>query len=389
METVTKEELTTVLTNLDLNVEVVDMRPGPTLTLALVRPLSYFPVGNILRREEDIAFYLNVRSVRVHAVNEQGLVGIEIPNRERDTIVLSSLLDGPRLREPLAFPAGISATGQTVWYSLAKFPHLLIAGATGSGKSVFLHSLISTLVSTHQPEELRLVLVDPKRVEFTLYDDLPHHAFGSVCFSPNEAKEALQRVTQVMRTRYKMMAATGARNREEYKGEMPFYVVVIDELADLFGLDSSIEPLIIELVQLGRAAGIHLVMATQRPSVDIVSGRLKANCPARVAFKVSSAIDSRVILDQVGAEDLLGRGDAIFDVPGEDPTRVTACYISPAEIRRIVEYWAGHEPVVNEEAEATKPVEALYMRRSDLRNYTPETAAFLLEQGKQGKVKFV
>jgi S-DNA-T family DNA segregation ATPase FtsK/SpoIIIE len=251
-----------------------------------------------------------------------------------------------KMKTPLRFAVGKDVAGKSVGYDLANMPHLLIAGTTGSGKSVCVNSILASFLIDNSPSDLRLVLVDPKRVELTGYNGIPH-LLAPVVVEAERVIGALQWMQREMDMRYKKFAASGVRNIVEYNlrntngDHLPYLVVVVDELADLMMLaPEETERAITRLAQLARATGIHLILATQRPSVDVVTGLIKANFPARIAFAVASGVDSRVILDQPGAERLLGRGDMLFQAPDAgSPVRLQGVYVSDTEIQRLVDYW--------------------------------------------------
>jgi S-DNA-T family DNA segregation ATPase FtsK/SpoIIIE len=283
----------------------------------------------------------------------KGYVGIEVPNEEIAVVALRDVVEGDafrRLKSPLGFALGQDVAGNAVAADLAGMPHLLIAGATGSGKSVCVNSLITCLLLHNTPDDVRLIMVDPKRVELTGYNGIPH-LLAPVVVELERVVGALQWVLREMDQRYHKLAQAGCRNMKEYnarlvaRGEkkLPYLVVLIDELADLMMLaPDETERTITRLAQLARATGIHLVIATQRPSVDVVTGLIKANFPARIAFAVASGVDSRVILDQPGAERLLGRGDMLFQAPdAAAPARLQGVFVSDNEIQRLVTYWQG------------------------------------------------
>ncbi len=307
-------------------------------------------VERIASLANDLALALAVPTVRVEApVMGTGLVGIEVPNIGSALVSLREVIETPafqrvKTKSKLAVALGKGAGGEPVVADLAKMPHLLIAGATGTGKTVCLNSFIVCLLMHAAPSEVRLVVVDPKRVEMISYNAIPH-LMNPVVVEVDKVVDVLRRLTMEMENRFRKFAAVGARNIEGYNQKaaepIPYIVVVIDELADLMmAAPEIIEQLICRLAQLSRATGIHLVVATQRPSVDVVTGLIKANFPARVSFAVASAIDSRTILDSVGAERLLGGGDALFlpaDAP--KPTRLRGCYVSDPEIEKIVNFW--------------------------------------------------
>ena len=341
---------------------VVEISRGPVITQFGVEPdfiesrggRMRVRVGKIASLADDIALALSARTIRVQApVPGKGYVGIEVPNDEIGLVALRDVVESEaftRLKSPLRFALGEDVAGNAVAADLAAMPHLLIAGATGSGKSVCVNSIITCFLMHNTPNDLRLIMVDPKRVELSNYNGIPH-LLAPVVVELERVVGALQWVTREMDQRYHKLAQEGTRNLIEYnakvsaRGEkkLPYLVVIIDELADLMMLaPDETERTITRLAQLARATGIHLVIATQRPSVDVVTGLIKANFPARIAFAVASGVDSRVILDQPGAERLLGRGDMLFQAPdAAAPVRLQGVYVSDEEIQRLVEYWQG------------------------------------------------
>jgi S-DNA-T family DNA segregation ATPase FtsK/SpoIIIE len=340
--------------------KVVEINRGPTITQFGVEPdfiesrggRMRVRVGKIASLVDDLALALSARTIRVQApVPGKGFVGIEVPNEEVSLVALRDLIESEafkRLKSPLRFALGLNVSGNAVAADLSNMPHLLIAGATGSGKSVCVNALICCLLMNNTPEDLRMVMVDPKRVELTGYNGVPH-LLAPVVVDIERVVTVLQWVTREMDMRYHKLAEAGCRNIQEYnqkvaaRGEkkLPFLVVIVDELADLMMLSpDETERTITRLAQLARATGIHLVIATQRPSVDVVTGLIKANFPARIAFAVASGVDSRVILDQPGAERLLGRGDMLFQAPDAPaPVRLQGVFVSESEIVRLVSYW--------------------------------------------------
>ena len=341
---------------------VVEINRGPTITQFGVEPdfveirggRMRVRVGKIAALADDLALALSARTIRVQApVPGKGFVGIEVPNDEIALVALRDLIESEafkRLKSPLRIALGLNVSGNAVAADLSVMPHLLIAGATGSGKSVCVNSLICCLLANNTPDDLRLVMVDPKRVELTGYNGIPH-LLAPVVVELERVVTVLQWVTREMDMRYHKLAEAGCRNIQEYnnkiapRGEkrLPFLVVIVDELADLMMLaPDETERTVTRLAQLARATGIHLVIATQRPSVDVVTGLIKANFPARIAFAVASGVDSRVILDQPGAERLLGRGDMLFQAPDSPaPVRLQGVFVSESEIQRLVSYWQG------------------------------------------------
>lgn len=338
---------------------VVAVNRGPTVTQFGVEPdyietnrgRTRVRVNKITTLQDDLALALAAQSIRIQApVPGQSYVGIEVPNVE---VSLVSLLEGmesksyKRLRAPLRFVLGKDVSGKPRAVDLSRMPHLLIAGTTGSGKSVCVNAILTSFLLNNTPNDLRLILVDPKRVELTGYNGIPH-LLAPVITDAERVVGALQWMQREMDSRYHKFAQGGVRNIEEHNQRfpdkhLPWLVIVIDELADLMMLaPDETERSITRLAQLARATGIHLILATQRPSVNVVTGLIKANFPARVAFAVASGVDSRVILDQPGAERLLGRGDMLFQAPDASaPVRIQGVFVSEAETQRLVEYWRG------------------------------------------------
>lgn len=353
---------------------VVEINRGPTITQFGVEP-DYIEtrkgrmrvrVSKISALADDLALALSARRIRIQApVPGKGYIGIEVPNEEISLVALRDILESPafkRLKSPLRFALGQNVSGHAVAGDLAAMPHLLVAGATGSGKSVCVNALISCLLINNTPDELRMIMIDPKRVELTGYNGVPH-LLAPVIVELERVVGALQWVTREMDMRYRKLADAGCRNLQDYNAKqmleggekLPFLVVIIDELADLMMLaPDETEKTITRLAQLARATGIHLIISTQRPSVDVVTGLIKANFPARIAFAVASGVDSRVILDQPGAERLLGRGDMLFQAPDAPAaTRLQGVFVSDEEIRRLVDYWRRFTGKVNSAPVAT------------------------------------
>jgi len=353
------------LTQFGVPARVVEVQRGPTVTQFGVEPgfvehkrgngpaeRRKVRVNRIVALSNDLALALSVPTIRVEApVPGRPLVGIEVPNRKGALVNLRSVMEADsfrRLRSPLAVALGQSVAGKAAAADLAKMPHLLVAGATGSGKSVCVNALIACLLLQNSPEDLKLLLVDPKRVEMAGYAGVPH-LIAPVVVEADQTVMALRWVCQEMDRRYKEFARTRVRNIEGYntgaakrkEPRLPYLCVFIDELADLMMVSpDEVERSICRLAQMGRATGIHMVIATQRPSVDVVTGLIKANFPARIAFAVSTQIDSRVILDAPGAEQLLGRGDMLFMSPeGNRLLRLQGCWVSDEELRAICDYW--------------------------------------------------
>ena len=339
--------------------KVVNVSPGPVITLFEVEPAEGVRVNKFVQLSDDLARVMEASRVRVIApIPGKSSVGIEIPNKDPDTVFFRSIINSEKFAESdaeLTLAMGKTTSGEISTLNLAKMPHLLIAGTTGSGKSVCLNTIICSLLYNSTPEELKFVIVDPKKVEMTLYKSLKgYHLLGmedfeeSIVTKPDNATLALRAVEKEMSRRYDTLADAVVRNIQEYNAKkvasneeiMPYIVVVIDELADLMMLNAKeVEQPIARLAQLARAVGIHLVIATQRPSVDVITGLIKANFPSRIAFQVASKIDSRTILDMPGAEKLIGRGDMLYLGSGSsEPVRLHNAFLSIDEVEAIMDH---------------------------------------------------
>ncbi|MFZ3070410.1 MAG: DNA translocase FtsK 4TM domain-containing protein [Anaerolineaceae bacterium] len=339
---------------------VVEIRRGPAITLFGVEPdfiesrngKTRVRVSNIVRLADDIAMALKASRIRIQApVPGKGYIGIEVPNQKTALVSLLEIVQSPSFmtsKAPLKFALGKNVAGQPFTADLASMPHLLIAGTTGAGKSVCINAILAGYLLALTPDQIRIVLVDPKRVELTGYNGVPH-LLAPVIVDADKVVGALQWMQREMDLRYRMFSEAGARNIAEYNAKqtasqgktLPFLLVVIDELADMMMLaPDETERSLTRLAQLARATGIHLILATQRPSTDILTGLIKANFPARIAFAVASGVDSRVILDQPGAERLLGKGDMLFQAPdAAAPVRLQGTFVSDAEINRLTDFW--------------------------------------------------
>ncbi len=349
------------LASFGISGEVSEVQPGPVITRYEFTPGSGVTISQIVSRQDDLALAMRAPRVRLLApIPGKAAVGVEIPNRQpaviyfREVAALRAFRDA---REPLFMALGKDVAGRPFYASLDKMPHLLVAGTTGSGKSVCLNTLIVSLLMRCTPDELRLVMIDPKMLELTMFNGIPH-LVRPVVTENQEAVRCLRWLTREMERRYRALAGLGVRNisayqsrRRDSRGEarlpmMPYIVVFVDELADLMiANQSEVEVPITRLAQMARAVGIHLVLATQRPSVDIITGVIKANFPARIAFQVATKIDSRTVLDMNGAESLLGRGDMLYIPPGKAQAhRIHGAFLSDAEIERITSYLRQFPP---------------------------------------------
>jgi DNA segregation ATPase FtsK/SpoIIIE-like protein len=335
--------------------KVVAVNSGPVVTQYAVRPDARVKISRIEGLADDLAMALMARSIRIEApIPGKDTVGIEIPNVKSETVAFRNLVDDTQMLSAtsrLTFALGRDVSGKAYAVDLAKMPHLLIAGATGSGKSVCVNALITSILMHARPDEVRLVLVDLKRVELAPYDGLPH-LLQHVIVEPHEAKAALNWAVHEMEDRYKLLASHSVRNIAAYNDKLgsdehlPYVVLIIDELADLIMREGrKVEDPVVKIAQKARAVGIHLVLATQRPSVNVVTGLIKANVPSRIAFAMSSMVDSRTVLDQPGAEDLIGRGDMLYqpvDLPR--PVRMQGVFVSDKEVTAVVEHWKRQAP---------------------------------------------
>ena len=332
--------------------KVIGVNPGPAVTQYELQPAPGIQVKRIVSLNNDLSLALAASPIRIEApIPGKSAVGIEVPNKSASLVSAKEVLDSAAFKvgsQRLALALGNDVTGQAIVGDLTRMPHLLIAGATGQGKSVCINVLIASLLYQCTPEQLRLVMVDPKRVELSNYNGLPHLAIP-VIVEPHQAASALRWAVAEMDRRYKLLSGEGVRNIQGYNDkariqnarELPFVVIIIDELADLMMVAAGeIEELVCRIAQLARAVGIHLVIATQSPRTDIITGLIKANIPSRIAFAVSNQIDSRVILDSVGAEKLLGRGDMLYQpVDAGKPARIQGAFISDNEVNKLVAFW--------------------------------------------------
>jgi len=374
--------------------EVVAIHPGPVVTTYEFQPSAGVKYSRILNLEEDLSLALRAENIRIARLPGKSTVGIEAPNRTRKIIRIREILESQQFRNSrskLSLALGKEIHGENIVTDLARAPHLLIAGTTGSGKSVALNAMLLSILYKATPDEVKLILVDPKRLEFGLYEDIPH-LLTPVVVDADRAANALGWAVREMEKRYRRLAEFGVRNIEQFnmmlqRGEeemianarksrdgtiradftpaelkpIPYLVVIIDELADLMMCAAaSVEFCIMRLAQMARAVGIHLILATQRPSVDVITGTIKNNLPARISFRVASKVDSRVILDSHGAENLLGKGDMLFLAPGTSRLlRVHGAYVDEDEVRAVVDFWCDQaRPHYQQEVTEAPPEEA-------------------------------
>lgn len=353
------------LQNFGIEVEMDEVTVGPTITRYALKPAEGMKLSRIVGLQNDLALALAAHPIRIEApIPGKSLVGIEIPNKTKSLVGLATLLSDDKFKnatKPLTIALGRGISGKAMFGNLARMPHCLVAGTTGSGKSVTIHSMITSLLYRNGPDDLKFIMIDPKRVELTLYRNIPHLLTPVI----TEAKKtilALKWAAKEMDRRYDILEAESVRDVESYHENvwgkngsgaerMPYIVIIIDELADIMSsYPRELESAIVRLAQMSRAVGIHLILSTQRPEVNIITGLIKANIPARIALKVSSQVDSRTILDQGGAEKLLGAGDMLYASGDAQPERLQSAFISEPEVKKVTKYLASaYRDEVNEE----------------------------------------
>jgi S-DNA-T family DNA segregation ATPase FtsK/SpoIIIE len=347
--------------------KVTYVSPGPVVTMFEFEPAPGIKINKIMSLSDDLAMAMKATSIRISPIHGRSTLGIEVPNQERDDVCLKELIVSDIFRKSpskLTIALGKDIFGTPVMADLSKMPHLLIAGATGSGKSVGMNSIVLSLLYRATPKEVKMLMIDPKMLELSAYAEIPHLLMPVITL-PKEASNALKMLVFEMERRYRLLAESGARNIETYNSKfktqsskfrinepeesefhsaierepLPYIVIFIDELADLmFASGHEVEDSIARLAQMARAAGIHLILATQRPSVDVITGIIKANFPSRISFQVSSKLDSRIILDTYGADQLLGKGDMLFVSPGKKIKRIHGAYVSEEEMKSVIDF---------------------------------------------------
>jgi S-DNA-T family DNA segregation ATPase FtsK/SpoIIIE len=353
--------------NFNIDVEMEGANIGPRVTQYTLKPPTGVKLTKITALENNLALDLAAHSIRIEApIPGKRAVGIEVPNVKSATVRVSSLILAQQWKEakhPLSLAIGKDISGTPVVTDLGRMPHLLVAGQTGSGKSVMINTILTSLLYRNSPSDLKLILVDPKQVELKPYDEIPH-LLTPVITEPEKCISALKWAVAEMERRYKALADVRKRNIIEYndlkQGEgMPYIVIVIDELADLMMMAArDVEALIVRIAQKARAVGIHLVLATQRPSVDVITGLIKANVPARISFKTTSQVDSRTIIDQVGSEKLLGEGDMLMTLSDSPkPKRIQGAFISEPETTKVIDFIRMQRPPQYDDEVVSQPVQ--------------------------------
>lgn len=368
------KKLTETLASFGVEAQVENVNLGPSVTKYELHPAVGVKVSRIVHLADDLALALAAKDIRIEApIPGKSLIGIEVPNRQIATVGFRDMVESmPKHDKVLEVPLGRSVTGQVMMADLTKMPHLLVAGATGSGKSVAINGIITSILLKAKPHEVKFLMIDPKKVELSVYNGIPH-LLSPVVSEPKRASKALAKVVDEMQRRYELFSGFGVRNiagynkmvresnedKQENQPYLPLILVVVDELADLMmTVSNDVEDSIVRIAQMGRAAGIHMILATQRPSVDVITGLIKANVPSRVAFAVSSGIDSRTILDSNGAEKLLGRGDMLFmPIDQNKPVRVQGAFISDTDVESVVEFIKAEQPAQYDDAIVVKDEE--------------------------------
>jgi len=391
---------------------IVEISPGPVVTRYEFEPAPGIKLNKIVGLSDDLALALKAMSIRIAPIPGKSVIGIELPNKKRKEVSFRDIVSREEFtgaKSKLTLGLGKDIAGGTVINDLSRMPHLLVAGTTGSGKSVFVNTVICSILYNCTPDDVRFLMIDPKRLELFPYDGIPH-LLHPVVVDPKKAAVALSWAVQEMERRYKTIAASGTRNIVQYNKKiakeiesgkisaddvqkMPYIVVIIDELADLMLIASrDVESYIARLAQMARASGMHLLIATQRPSVDVLTGVIKANFPSRISFQVSSKVDSRTIIDSMGAEKLLGMGDMLFIPPGTSMLqRIHGAYISEKEIFRITEFIKsqGQPPVYDESIVEVKEDEGAPVEGDDDYDELYDQAVALVADIRQASISML
>lgn len=383
----------------DATVENVNL--GPSVTKYELRPAVGVKVSRITHLADDLALALAAKDIRIEApIPGKSLIGIEVPNQQIATVGFRDMVEAmPHDDQPMNVPLGRTVTGDVMMADLTKMPHLLIAGATGSGKSVAINDIITSILLKAKPHQVKFLMIDPKKVELSVYNGIPH-LLSPVVSDPKKAARALAKVVAEMERRYELFAKFGVRNLKGYNGlvqennqedgateqpALPLILVIVDELADLMmTVSHDVEDAIVRIAQMGRAAGIHMILATQRPSVDVITGLIKANVPSRIAFAVSSGVDSRTIIDTNGAEKLLGRGDMLFEpIDQNEPVRVQGAFISDRDVEAVVDFIKKERPAeYDQKMVVTDSEMAQEEKNEDEDELFPEALKFVVDQQK-------
>ncbi|MDD4370624.1 MAG: DNA translocase FtsK 4TM domain-containing protein [Anaerostipes sp.] len=399
-------KLQQTLGNFGVNVTITDINQGPSVTRFELQPEQGVKVSKIVGLTDDIKLNLAASDIRIEApIPGKAAVGIEVPNKTNEVVMFRDLIENnefKRFKSKIAFAVGKNLSGRVIVSDIAKMPHLLIAGATGSGKSVCINTLIMSILYKAHPDDVKLIMIDPKVVELSAYQGIPHLLIPVVT-DPKQASSALNWAVMEMGDRYKKFAEVNVRNLEGYnqkveemkkqglEGEdftkLPQLVIIIDELADLMMVaPSEVEDAIVRLSQLARAAGIHLIIATQRPSVNVITGLIKANVPSRIAFSVSSGVDSRTIIDMNGAEKLLGKGDMLFYPAGyQKPVRIQGAFVSDEEVAKVVEFLKSQNLEGDDGAEIKEKIQSAVVKAnhsSERDEYFEDAATFVIDKQK-------
>jgi DNA segregation ATPase FtsK/SpoIIIE, S-DNA-T family len=342
-----RELIKSKLADFDVEGEIINVQSGPVVTLYKFEPAPGVKINKVVSLADDLALSLRAQSVRISPLAGESTIGIEVPNKKREIVSFRGIVSSERFQKSaskLTLALGRDISGEPVIADLTKMPHLLVAGQTGAGKSVSINSMIMSILFKASPRELKMLMIDPKLIELSMYEDIPH-LISPVITNPKQAAEALRKMVFEMERRYRLLAEKGARNIDGFNRvatddeQMPYIVIFIDELADLmFASSREVEDSITRLAQMARAAGIHLIIGTQRPSVDVITGIIKANLPSRISFKVTSKIDSRTILDTMGAEQLLDKGDMLLMLSGQGIKRVHGALITEDEIHEVTNF---------------------------------------------------